>query len=102
MIKSGYKSPSSGPLEGLQVQKRDIIQYIVVVPRDSSNYKQFVVMQNSCMSCTSFRNWTCYCRLGPMRSRDVENNEIGEVGSMFVLAAEDEKFVSLVERSSVT
>jgi len=36
-----------------------------------------------------------------MRSFEIEDYEIGEVASMFVLAAEDEQFVSLIEGCSV-
>lgn len=36
------------------------------------------------------------CRL------QIENNEVGEVGSMFVLAAENKKLITLVKSGSVT
>lgn len=36
-----------------------------------------------------------------MSSFKVEDNEIGEVGSMFVLTSKDEKFIALVESGSM-
>lgn len=36
-----------------------------------------------------------------MGSFEVEYDEVGEVGSMFVFSAKDEKFVTLVEGSSM-
>jgi len=35
-------------------------------------------------------------RLCPMRSLQVEDDKIGKIGSMFILAAEDKQFVALV------
>lgn len=49
------------------------------------------------MSCTTLGNWSRDRGLCPMSGLQVENNKIGEVGSMFVFTAEDEELVALVQ-----
>ena len=56
----------------------------------SSNYEELVLMENSGMSCASLGNRSSYCRLGPMGGFEIKDYEIGEVGSMLILAAKDE------------
>lgn len=48
------------------------------------------------MSCSAFRDRPRYGGLSPMGSLEVENNEVGEVGSVLVLAAKNKQFVALV------
>jgi hypothetical protein len=90
MVESSNKSPCSGPGEGLQVEVAYVIKDVIVVTRNSSNYKQLVIMKDSCVSCSTFGNRPRDCWLCPMRCFEIEDYEIGEVGSMFIFAAEDE------------
>ena len=46
-------------------------------------------MKNSCMSCSALGDRSGDCWLCPMGRFEVEDYEVGEVGSVFVLAAED-------------
>lgn len=57
---------------------------------DSSNDEELIIVQNCRMSCTSLRNRPRYGWLCPICGLEVEDYEVGEVGSMFVFAAEDE------------
>jgi hypothetical protein len=59
-------------------------------------------MQHSRMSCSAFRDRASHRGLGPMRSLKVEDYEVRKVGSMFILATEDQKLVLLVEGGSMT
>ena len=90
MVEPSNKSPCSGPGESLQVEIAYVIKNIIVVAGYSSNYKQFIFVENGSMSCSSFRDRPGDCWLGPMGRLEVKYYEIGEVGSMFVFAAEDE------------
>lgn len=49
------------------------------------------------MSCTAFRDGSSHLGLCPVSGLKVENDEIGKVGSVLVLAAEDKKFVALIQ-----
>ena len=49
------------------------------------------------MSRTSFGDRSANIGLRPMCRLEIEDYEIGEVGSMFVLTAEDEKLIPLVQ-----
>ena len=53
------------------------------------------------MSCSAFRDRPGHCWLRPVGGFEVENDEIGEVGSVFVLPAENEQLVALVQRGSM-
>lgn len=53
-------------------------------------------MQKCSMSCSAFWNGARNCGLRPMGSLEIENDEVGEVGAVFVLAAKDKQLVSLV------
>ena len=59
-------------------------------------------MEDSGMSCTTFGNRAIDDGLGPMCRLEVEDDQIGEIGSMFVFSTEYEEFVALVESSSMT
>lgn len=48
------------------------------------------------MSCSAFWNGPGNRGLSPMGSLEIEYDEVGEIGSVFVLAAKDKQFVSLV------
>lgn len=49
------------------------------------------------MTCAAFRDGTSHLGLCPVSGLEVENYKIGKVGSMLVLAAEDKKFVALIQ-----
>lgn len=53
------------------------------------------------MPCSTFWDRPCNSRLGPVCCLEIEDYEIGEVGSMFVLAAEYQKLVALIKSSSM-
>ena len=59
-------------------------------------------MENSSMSRTPFRYRPIDCGLGPVCGFEVEDYKVGEVGSMLVFPAENQKFVALVESSGMT
>lgn len=101
MVESANKSPCSGPGEGLQVKVADIIKDVVIVSGYSSNYEQLVFVKNCSVSCSTFRNRSGDCWLCPMGCFEVEDYEVGEVSSVFVLAAEDEQLVALIESRSM-
>lgn len=101
MVESADKSPCSGPSESLQIKIADVIEDVIIVPSYTSNDEQLVFVENSCVSSSAFRNWTVDSRLCPMCGFQVEDDEIGQVGSVFILAPKNEQFVSLVEGSSV-
>lgn len=48
------------------------------------------------MSRSAFGNRTGHSGLRPMGSLQIEYNEVGEIGSVFVLATKDKQLVSLV------
>lgn len=49
------------------------------------------------MTCATLRNRASDLGLCPMRSLEVENNQIGKVRPMLILAAEYKKFVALIQ-----
>ena len=58
---------------------------------------QFVVVYNGGMSCSASRWRAIDLRLDPVRRLEVENNDVGEVGTVFVLPAKHEEFIALPE-----
>ena len=58
--------------------------------------EQFVFVQDRSMAGTTFWYWARHLRLCPVGSLQVEDDEVGEICSMFVLSAEYEQFVALV------
>lgn len=54
------------------------------------------------MSCSAFRYRAGDLGLCPVCGFEVENDQVGEVGSMFVLASKDEQFVTLIKRCGVS
>lgn len=101
MIKATNKAPCPRPRECFKVEIAYIVQDIVVVPSDATNYEKLIFVEHSSMSGSSFWNRASHCRLCPMCSLQVEYNEVGEIGSVFILAAENEEFVPLVERGGM-
>jgi hypothetical protein len=102
MVKSAYETPSFGPGERLQIQITDVVKHIVVVTRDSPNNEQLILVQNSGMSCSAFGYMSSNSRLSPVSRLEVENDQVGQIGSMLILAAKDKELVSLVQRGCVT
>lgn len=49
------------------------------------------------MTCAAFRDGASHLGLCPVSGLEVENDEIGEVGPVLVLAAEYKKFVALIQ-----
>lgn len=90
MVKSANKLPCSRPGESLKIEVTDIVQNVIIMPSYASNYKQLIVVKYSSMSSSTFRDWSIDGRLGPMRCFEVEDYEVGEVSSVFVLATEYE------------
>lgn len=101
MIETTNEAPRTRPCECLEIEIAYVIQNIVVVPRYTSDYKEFVIMQNGSVPSSSFWNWPMYRRLGPMSCLEIEYNQVGQVSAVLVLAAEDQKFVALIEGCSV-
>jgi hypothetical protein len=54
------------------------------------------------MPCSTFWDRTRNSRLSPVCCLEIEDYEVGKVGSVFVLAAEYQKLVSLIQGSSMT
>lgn len=69
---------------------------------DATNDEQLVFVQDSCMSSSTLGNDTRNLRLGPVCGFEVEHNEIGEVCPMLVLAAKDQKLITLIQGCSVS
>lgn len=101
MIEATNKAPCPRPCECFKVEIAYIVQDIVVVPSDAANNEKFVFVKHSSVSGSSFWNWASHGGLCPVRSLQVEYNEVGEVSSMLILTAENEELVSLVESGSV-
>lgn len=68
----------------------------------SPNYKQLVIVEQGCMSCSAFWDSARHRWLRPVCSLKIEDYKVGKVRSMFVLAAKYQQFVSLVQRGGVT
>lgn len=102
MIESANKAPWSGPGEGLEINVAYVIQHIIVMACYSSNDEQFVVMQKCRMSRSAFWNRTRHGWLSPVGSFEIEDDEVGQVRSVLVLATEDQKFIALVQGCGVT
>lgn len=49
------------------------------------------------MTCAAFRDGASNLGLCPVSGLEVEDDEIGKVGPMLVLAAEHKKFVALIQ-----
>lgn len=49
------------------------------------------------MSCSAFRDGPRHGGLGPMGSLEIEDDDVGEVGSVLVLATKNKQFVALVQ-----
>jgi len=71
------------------------------MPGNAANDEQFVFMEYSGMPGAAFRDGPRDLRLRPVCCFQVEHDQVGEVGSMLVLAAEHEEFVAFVECASV-
>jgi hypothetical protein len=90
MVESADESPCPRPGKGLQVQIAYVIKDIIIMASNTSHNKELILMKNSRVSCTSFRDRSSDCWLCPMGCLEIEDYEIGEVRSMFVLTAKDE------------
>lgn len=95
MVEAANEAPGLGPRPRLQIEVADVVQYIVILTRDSTDYEEFVLMQNGGVSSSPLGNRAGHWRLSPVRCSEVEHDEIGEVCSVLVLAAEDEQLVAL-------
>jgi hypothetical protein len=56
---------------------------------DAANDEELVFVQNSSMSRAALGNRPSDLRLRPMRRFKIEDDKIGKVGTVFVLAAKD-------------
>lgn len=101
MIEATNKSPCSRPGECLEVEIANVVQDIIVVPSDSANYEKFVFVEHGSVSGSSFWNRAGHGRLCPVRSLQVEYNEVGEISSVLILTTEDEELVPLIEGGSM-
>lgn len=101
MIKATNKAPCPRPCECFQVEIAYIVQDIVIVSSNAANYEEFVFVEHSSVSGSSFWDRAGHGRLCPVRSLQVEYNKIGEVSSVLILAAENEELVPLVEGGSM-
>lgn len=54
------------------------------------------------MSCSAFGNRPRYLWLRPVCGLEVEDDQIGEVGPMLVLAAENKQFVAFIQCCSMS
>lgn len=68
----------------------------------SSNDEQFVVMQKCGMSRSAFWDRTRHGWLCPVGGFEIEDDEVGQVRSVLVLASEDQKLVAVVQGRGVT
>lgn len=96
MIESTNKLPSPGPSKGLEVEVADIVQYVIVVPSNSTNDEQLVFVQDCGVSCSTLWYRATDARLRPMGGFEIEYDEVGEVGSVLIFSAEDQELVALV------
>jgi hypothetical protein len=89
VIEAADKAPCLGPRERLEIKVADVVQHIVVLASDATNDEQLIFVKHRGVSCSALGNRARYQRLCPMRSLQVEYDEVGQVGSMLVLAAKD-------------
>ena len=77
MIEPGREAPCWRPGPGFQVQVTQIIQYKVVVARNPTRYEQFVFVNHRRMASPAPRERTAHFGLGPRRSWNIENDDVG-------------------------
>lgn len=97
MVETTDETPGARPSKGFQVNVADIIQHIIVMTCDSADDKKFVFVEQGGVTGAAFRNGASHLGLCPVSGLEVENDEIGKVGPMLVLAAEHKKLVALIQ-----
>jgi hypothetical protein len=102
MIESTDEAPCLGPGKCFEIEVANVVQDVVVLTRDTADNEELVLMEDRCVSGSAFGNGAGDLGLCPVRCLEVEDDEIGKICSMLVLAAEDEEFISLVQSRCMT
>lgn len=101
MVEAGREAPSSRPGPSLQVQVRQVVEDDVALSSNTANNKEFVLVDNSRMAGPAPWNRSANVWLSPSGCGDIEDDNVGEVFTMLILASKHDQFITLVQRRSM-
>lgn len=96
MIITMNKFPRARPCPGLQIQEAYVVQH-TVVPRLPPAYVEFLVVDDGGVASSAAGCRAVQFRLRPVRRLQIENDDVGQMLSVFILSAKYEKLVTLPE-----
>ena len=96
VVKAADKAPCFGPGKCPQVKVAYVIQHVVVLTCYATDDEELVLVQDRGVASPAFGNRTGNLRLSPVRRFEIEDDEVGEVRAVLVLATKDQQLVALV------